>query len=187
MGANASALRAPSRDGFTLPDGSSVDREGDEVAIRDPAGRIVVRYEGGVATIVAPDGDLRLEAPRGDIRLVAGRDVVVEADGVLRQVAGEIEVRARVARAALGVGLLAARTLETTASRLAQRAELLDVEADRIVERSREALQEVREVAQQRLGRLATLVEDVCSLHARRTVVTSTEETEIDGKRVLLG
>src|SRR5690606_32454396 len=107
---SSAALQTPPRDGFTLPDGSSVEREGDEVAIRDPEGRVVIRYERGAATVIAPDGDLRLEAPRGDVRLVAGRDVVVEAEGALRHVAGEIDVRARVARVTLGVGVLLART-----------------------------------------------------------------------------
>ena len=164
-----------------------MEREGDEVAIRDPEGRVVIRYERGAATVIAPDGDLRLEAPRGDVRLVAGRDVVVEAEGALRHVAGEIDVRARVARVTLGVGVLLARTLETTATRLAQRAEVLDVEADRIVERSREVLQEVSDHVRQQVGQLTTVVRDVYAVESRRTVLTSTDETEIDGKRVLLG
>ncbi len=172
---------------FVLPDGSSVRRRGTEAEIRDPAGRVVVRYAGGTATITAPDGDLCFEAPRGNVRLRAGRDVAIEATGALRQKAGEIDVRARVGRVAVGVGTVLARSLETTASQLVQRAEQVEVEASRIVERSRDTYREVRDLARQEIGRLSTMVRDVYNLDARRTVMTSTEDTEIDGKRVLLG
>lgn len=183
----AKVVRLEAGPGFSLPDGSSVRRQGSAAEICDPAGRVVVRYEAGSATIIAPDGDLSLAAPRGSVRLHAGRDLELQADGVLRQRGGEIDVHARIGRLTVGVATVLARSIETTATQLRQRAERYEVEAAQVIERSRCSLREVRELARQRVGQMCTIVRQEYTLDARRTVLISTEDTHIDGKRVLLG
>lgn len=184
---NLESIPSVRSEGFSLPDGSCVLRRGDEAEIRDPEGRVVIRYANGAATVSAPDGDLCFEAPRGSVRFRAGRDLELEAAGTLRQTAGEIDVHARVGRVAVGVAKLLARSLETTATQIHQRAERIEAEADHVALRARELQQDVSEVARHHLGRLSMLVRGVYALDSRRTVMSSTDDTQIDGKRVLLG
>ena len=50
-----------------------------------------------------------------------------------------------------------------------------------------EAAGHAPDLAQTRAGRIRTLVQDVYTTHARRTVMVSEEDTSIDGAKVLLG
>jgi hypothetical protein len=162
-----------------LPDGGSAEVRGGALEVRDAEGRLRIRYEGGAAEIVAPDGDLRLVAPNGRVVIAAATEVSVEAE--------RLSVRSRVARAVLGQVQVTARGISTTAERVAASAGEYEVVAGRVVSRSKEALREVTELAEERLGRVRTLVQEAFSLSARRTILQSEEETSIDGRRVLLG
>jgi hypothetical protein len=136
---------------IALPDGAVAQLREGALELRDPEGRLMVRYRDGVAEISAPDGDLRLAAPKGRV-VVSGAEVCIEGEQRVSIAAPEVSTR-----------------------------------ADRIVEISRDALREVSELAEERIGRLKTFVKDAFSLTARRTKMRSEEETSIDGKRILLG
>lgn len=150
---------------LVLADGSSVREEGMGVAIRDAMGRVVVRYAQGRAEVCAPDGDLVLSAPRGRVRVEGAHGVELSAP--------ELELRAG--------------RLVTHAREVLQSAERYEVAAGLVVERAREVLRDVAGLVETRMGRARTLVEGAFSLRARRTDVSSEEETSIDGSRVLLG
>ncbi len=62
-----------------------------------------------------------------------------------------------------------------------------DLSATRIVDRARDAFHSVEGILETRARRVRTLVDRTLELTARRTSVTSKEDTRIDGKRVLLG
>ncbi len=62
-----------------------------------------------------------------------------------------------------------------------------ELSAERIVERARDAFHTVQGILETRAHRARTLVERTLEVTARRTSVTSREDTRIDGKRVLLG
>ena len=161
---HATALHLPTQpqpvdDGFALPDGSSVRRHGDSAEIRDAAGRVIVRYHNGSASICVPEGDLTLEAPKGHVRLKSGADVVIEAEGTLRQ----------------------------QAHALITKAERYELVAERIVERAQDALRDVSGFAEQRVGRLSTIVRDLYTVASRRTSMRSEKDTSIDGTRIRLG
>jgi hypothetical protein len=200
---------------IALPDGGSAELRGEALEVRDREGRLVVRYVDGAAEISAPAGDLRLSAPMGrvviqsalDVEVEAGRDVVHRAGRRVDVAAatsddapqlrveprrvevhtGEIDVQAQSSRAVIGKVAVIAHAIATTADRVAVTAADYEVAAERIVERARDSYREILGLAEERVGRVRALVRDVYALTSRRTVMTSSEETSIDGSRILLG
>jgi len=89
---------------------------------------------------------------------------------------------------------IAAGTLSTVARAVAAKAESIALTADkyelvaaRLFEKSRDAFREVVDLAETRVGRARTIVSTIFSLSTRRTVLTSKEETSVDGRKILLG
>lgn len=161
---------------LTLPlaDGSSVRVQGDVAELRDREGRLLVRYANGSVEIAAPTGDLILAAPEGRVVVRSGQDIALEAERDLVQKAGRnVEI--------------GAQRVSTTASVLVQRAERFELTATRLIEKTRDAFRDAVDLAQTRVGRARTIVEDAYALYARRTTMVSKEDTSIDGSKVLLG
>jgi hypothetical protein len=200
---------------IALPDGGTAELRGEALEIRDREGFLMVRYQDGAAEISAPRGDLRLAAPSGrvviesalDVSVEAGRDVVHRAgrrfdvcaaapadepqlrvDHAGAEVrADRLDVQARSVRAVLGQAALVARAIATTADRVAVTAGDYERMAGRVVERARDSFREVADLCEERAGRVRALVRGVYALSSRRTAMTSTEDTSIDGSRILLG
>ncbi len=196
-----------------LPDGGRAELVEGALELRDVQGRLQIRYRDGVAELLSPDGDLVLGAPRGRVVLRAGTDVAIEAKRDLVEQAGrsasirvgdetpQIDVRAedlqlaadRIAQRARSWSVEAgsmtsvARRISVTAATLAHNVERYELTATRMVERARDAFREVSALWQTRAGRVRTLVTGSHTQHARRTLITSDEDTSVDGKRVLLG
>lgn len=198
-----------------LPDGASAAREGEALALRDAKGRLLVRYENGRAEIAAPDGDLVLAAPAGrvvlksalDVEVHAERDIVQHATrrlsiqtgapdgapdvtiepGQTKVVVKNLEVQAQASRVVTGKATVLAQEIVTTAKRVAHNVERYEVTATRIVETAKDAFFDVADLVQSRIGRARTLVKGAYTLHAKRAIVASKEETKVDGKKVLLG
>lgn len=181
-----------------LDDGARVRVTPAAAEIVDAAGRLLVRYANGVAEIAAPAGDLVLRAPRGNVVLHAAGEVVlhagdaaaptvtVAADGT-RVETPAITVDAKDARLVAERGAVLAGHVVTTARTIATHVERLELTAARVVERTQEAFREVAGLSQTRAGRVRTIVDDVLAVWSRRTTLTSTEDTSIDGSKVLLG
>ncbi len=209
-------LHAAAPEALLLPDGARAEVSGGRLDLRDVRGRLLVRYEDGHAEIAAPAGDLRLCAPEGrvviesalDVALRSGRDVRIEAArrfevttdaasssatrlsldatrATLR--APHVEVTSKSARLATSRATVLARSIAVTAENLAQTLVKYELTAERLVERTKDTFRDASDLAQTRAGRLRTIVKDVFSMHARRSVLVSTDETSIDGKKVLLG
>jgi hypothetical protein len=208
-------LHAAAPETWVLPDGARAELDGGRLELRDAEGRLLVRYQAGVAEIAAPEGDLRLCAPQGRVVVEAGLDVSIEgardvvhragrrldlaagASDAAPQVriepgsasvrAAKIDVQARSSRLVTGVATILARTIATTAEEMAIHVSRHELTATRLVEKTRDAFRDVADLAQSRVGRMRTLVKDVCSVDARRNVMISREDTTIDGKKILLG
>lgn len=185
-----------------LPDGARAVRAGDALELTAPDGMLLVRYENGVMHIAPPKGDLELSAPHGrvviraamDVQVEAGRDVTYRAGRKLdiesREVklkSTKLEVESKSSRLVSGSAVVLARKIATTAEVIATRCVTLETEATKIVERSKEAFRDVSDLAQSRFGRARTIVKDVFTLHARRSVMTTKEDTTIDGDKILIG
>lgn len=210
-------LHAAAPETLLLPDGARAEVAGGRLELRDAEGRLLVRYENGHAEIAAPSGDLRLCAPEGrvviesalDIALRSGRDMHIETArrfevatpsssgtpamslsldakrAVLH--APHVEVTSKTARLATSRATVLARSIAVTAESLAQTVVKYELTAERLVEKTKDSFRDASDLAQTRAGRLRTIVKDVLSMHARRSVLVSTDETSIDGKKVLLG
>ncbi|MFT3775521.1 MAG: DUF3540 domain-containing protein [Minicystis sp.] len=197
--ASVALVEPPATTTIPLPDGGAVTVEGGAVAITDAAGRVVVRWADGAAEIVAPAGDLTLAAPAGKVVLRAAKDVEIAAGpetktpqirvGAVetRVEAERLDVKADAASLATAEATVVARRIATTATAIVQHVERFELRATRLVEKTRDAFRDAEELAQTRVGRARTIVKEAYALYAKRTSLTSTEDTSIDGNKVLLG
>jgi hypothetical protein len=213
--ATAVALReqpAPTA-ALVLDDGSRAEIRAGALELRDAEQRLLVRFVDGAAEIFAPSRDLKLAAPHGrvilqaatDVSLEAGRDLTQHAarrlelgvnDGAQQLAlepgrthlrAGRLEIEAKDSRLATGTVTLMARSIATTAERMAHDVERYELRAGKLVEKARDTLREVTGLCELKLGRARTVVAGTFGLRTRRTVLESQDDTSIDGKRVLLG
>jgi hypothetical protein len=164
---------------LALPDGASAELRDGALELRDGEGRLLVRYVDGTAEILAPAGDLKLSAPQGRVRLSAALDVEVDAQ--------RVRVRATSTELESGRLSVVARHVGCTAERLAHNVERYELVAERLVEKTRHSFRDVAELLQTRVGRVRTLVRSTYALWSKRTVMSSSEDTSIDGRKVLLG
>jgi len=126
----------------------------------------VQRFADGALVATFPEsGGVELRVREGDLTLTAAGRIVLRA--------GEVETAADLVR--------------TTATEIITHAGRVEVEAGRIVERAGDIYCHVEGLAELQVGRARTLVEGAYQLVAKKTTVTSDEDTIIDGKRVLLG
>ena len=178
MGEAARDIRPGSRV-LRLRDGATAADVGGALELRDDGGRLLVRYEDGNAEIFAPGGDLTLAAP-GKLLLRSGSDVCIDAPR-------RLEITADLADLKVSQVRVVAQRVATAVTAVAHRVEHYELTAERLVERARDAFRDVSGTFQARLGRSRTIVEDVNATHARRQVITSEQDTTIDGERILLG
>jgi hypothetical protein len=208
-------LHASVAPALMLSDGSRAELVDGGLELRDGAGRLLVRYADGAAEVSAPSRDLTLSAPQGRVVIQAATDVAIDAARDVTQHAGRrvdvgagasgaapqlrvepaathvkadrLHVDARQSRVATGEATLLARSIATTAEVLALNVDRYELTANRLVEKARDAFRDVGGLLQQRIGRARVIVDDAYSLYSRRTVLESTEETSIDGKKILIG
>lgn len=200
---------------LALGDGATAQVRDGALEVRDPEGRLLVRYRDGAAEITAPSRDLRLVAPNGRVVIDAGMDVAIEAQRDVTHRAGRkldltagasdtppavriepkgvnvktprLAAEIREGRLAAGKLQVFARSIASTAERVAHNVARYDLTAGEIVEKAKTTLREVAELAEARLGRSRTTVSDTFTLHARRSTLVSEEETTVDGSKILLG
>ncbi len=195
-------------------DGASVEQVDGALELRDPHGRLLVRYTSGETELSTPHGDLTLAAPAGRVVLRSGSDVEIQAARDVTHRAGRrlglqaglvetpqlaveakqtrlqsdhVEVRSKRAQLTTAQATVVADRVRTTAQSLVQELERYELTAQRIIERARDAYRDVEDLFQSRVGRARTMVKEVLLLSSRRTVMVSKDETSIDGKRILLG
>lgn len=145
-----------------LPDGS--------VALLDRERRVVVRYDGDTLTL--GDG-------RANLALVTRGEVAIDA--------GSVRIASRSTTAAWGDASFSFTALRESARKVVREARELETRAARKVEELGVLRQTVTDVVEHRWKRARTFVDDTFALRARKTKVASTEDTSIDGRRVLLG
>jgi hypothetical protein len=200
-------------DTLALSDGAVARIADDALELRDRAGRLLIRYADGSAEVFAPERDLTLSAPKGRVVVEAGTDLDLRAARDLHHGAGRtlrldavggrqqlelspgrthlttprLDVEAKQSRLATREATLVARTIATTAERLAHRVERYELTAESLIEKTRDAFREATGLCESRVGRAKTWVRDRFSLESRTTCLRSRESTSIDGERILLG
>lgn len=179
--------------------GGAVAVRGRTAEIRDAEGRVLVRFADGAAEIAAPAGDLVLSAPQGRVVVRSGQEVSFTA-GAERESpqlrigtaavevdTEQLDVKSQVGRFVADQATVLAHRITTTATSVSQSVERFELAATQIVERARDTFRDATGLAQARAGRVRTIVEDLYSLYSKRTALQSTEETSVDGSKVLLG
>lgn len=197
--------------GLALEDGTRALLHDGGLELRDGDDRLLVRYADGTAQISAPR-DLELCAPNGQVRVAAGtdidlsaaRDIVTSAGRKLSFDAADqqhlemspqrthlnasrLHVDSKETRLATSQATVLARSISTTAERIATQVQRYELTATKLVEKSRDVFRTALGLVQHRIGRQKTIVTDTLSMRARRTVIVSKQDTSIDGERVLLG
>ncbi|MBK8257540.1 MAG: DUF3540 domain-containing protein [Polyangiaceae bacterium] len=197
-----------------LTGGALVQKTEHGADILDVEGRLLIRFENGRAEVYAPQGDVVFAAPKGNIVFQAGKDLTLESVGPLTQrsrqdvaiFAGDrtkpqlrveeglttvhtdrVEVRSSAAQVVVEHISTVAHRVVNTATTVLTRAERFEVQAEHMVERTRDKFVEAKELVQVNAGRARTLVKELYSVFSGRTTMESKDETSIDGKRVLLG
>jgi hypothetical protein len=151
---------------LATPSGASATAEGNALSLRDREGHVI-------ATLDGESGELRLAAP-GDLKLSAAGRVIVDA-------AGDVEI------ASGGRISQRAKSLVVAAESAVHAIGHFELTAERIVERTTDALRTATGLVETRAKHARTLVARTFELMSRRTSIASEEDTRVDGKRVLLG
>lgn len=192
------------------------DGEAEVLRVHDTEGRLLFEHRPaeGRSVLSAPAGTLELRADAGDLELAASGAVrvrsgeMVELEGRavrLRAADGSSssELRMRAERTELeterfGAAIeradvrvaeanLVARTLRTVAGRVKHKAEVLETQAERIVERAKEAWRETEGLSQTRAGRVRMVAEQTLHLLAERTTLKAREDVKVKGEKIYLG
>jgi uncharacterized protein DUF3540 len=101
--------------------------------------------------------------------------------------ATKLNVEANQARLVSAKIAVIAGHIASTAEEIAQNVGRYELTANRLIERTQCSFRDVKDLAQSRIGRVRTVVNDVYAVYSRRAVLVSKEETSIDGSKVLLG
>jgi len=208
----SAGLRASDGTSATLEadDGAEVLR------VRDPEGRLLVEHRTADGTTVVQaggdlalrtDGDLELAA-QGAVRVRAGTDLELEGQGDVRIVAtdpdgedassfamrggrSELKTRrlgAKLDRADLSLAEanVVVGTMRTVATRVKQEAEVLEVQASRLVEKTQEAWRETEGLSQTRAGRLRLVAAGALQAIGEHTLLKAREGVKIKGEKIYL-
>ena len=184
--------------------------------LRDPAGRVIVEHrpsEGqsvvhtaGDLAFVA-DGDLDFAA-KGAVRLRAGTDLELEGRGDVCIAASDVDgeeassfamrggraelktrrmgVKLDRADLSLGEANLVVGTLRTVAKRVKQEAELFELQASRLVEKTQEAWRETEGLSQTRAGRMRLVATGAMQVIGEHTLLKAREGVKIKGDKIYL-
>ncbi|MFO0551740.1 MAG: DUF3540 domain-containing protein [Polyangiaceae bacterium] len=210
----ASATPPETASTATLTTGEQALVGPDYLELRDATGVLLFAYRAGALMVSAAHGDLTLEAPEGRVRINAGLDVSINAKRDIEQHAerrittragrsdtpqlsvsprdveldvARVSTRAQRIEATTEQLRVAAQSIGLDAEALVQRVEAWELTAQTVVERTRNVLRVTAELVEERAGRVRSLVEGTWSLWSNRSTMVSTEDTSIDGERVLLG
>ncbi|WP_437639210.1 DUF3540 domain-containing protein [Sorangium sp. So ce854] len=165
----------------------------------------------GDLTLAAPRGKVVVEAAtdvelraRRDVRHRAGRRVASEAGAggergeavepglvveraAVRVAAAAVDVTSERASLHTTEATVLAERIATTAAQIAATAGRIEIQAERLIERARDAYRDVDGLLQTRARRARSLIREAYQLVSERTSMVSKKETSIDGERVLLG
>lgn len=190
------------------------EEAGEILSVESADGTLLFEYRPGEgrSRIYAPSGTLELRAESGDLQLSAAKRVCLQGDeGVelsskraIRFDVGDDshfsltrrgaqllveELRARLSRTDTEVekdARVKADTVEVHADVVRTVARLVDLEADRAIERLRESYRDVKELAQTRAGRVRMVAEETFRILGERTLFKARRDMKLKGETIYL-
>jgi len=185
-------------------DGTSASRSenGHRLEMRSPEGQLLFAYDvrSGCAEVFLPKGDLSLSAPDGEIHLNArdgihlkaggdetdASEVSVDVHGV-RLRGTELQARAKDGHLKLDRGSVVVGHLDTAYESVRQVAGLLETQARRIVESTKESFRHAEELQETKAGRVRWLVKGAFNLMGGYAQLKMDEDLSIDAEQIRLG
>ncbi|MBI4952626.1 MAG: DUF3540 domain-containing protein [Myxococcales bacterium] len=164
---------------------------GDRVlcAVEGDAVFVLAVLEGapGAATRVSADGDLKLQATTGRLTLGASEGIDLVTGKTVGVTGGAVHVRAQTGSVAVEELGFLSRLVRAEVGRVALLAEHVDSTVTRIVQRAKRAFRFVEEVEQVRAGTLDLRAENLAAIRADNTLVTARVLAKIDAAQVHIG
>lgn len=165
--------------------------EGDRVLVGEHEGEawvltVIERDPTRSAEISVP-GDLRLRAPRGKVAIVAQEGIDLLTAGTTSVVSNELELRARLASAAVDGAEIVGGWIRTEVERVRLVAKSLDQLVERFAQRSKRSYREVTELDQQRAAAAHHRVDKTLRTHAGEVAMTADGIVKIDGSQIHVG
>lgn len=158
------------------------------VAVRDRAGRLLFEHdhESGKSVVHAPAGDLELRADHGSVSVVARDAVAVRGDRSIDLATPALTATAARAEGFFGDVRLVARSLRSAVEVVRHTAGVLEVEAQRIVERAKSTYRDVEDLAQTRAGRMRSVVATSFHVLSKKTIIKADEDLKLKGNKIHL-
>ncbi len=181
-------------------DGVGASVEHDVLTVTSPRGEVLFTHDARTGTSTVRGREVRVAADavafEGRTVSIAGADEVRIAGGDDRLTIGGArstleakrfraeleEARFSIRDAFLGVG-----RVEAAVGRAKQTFEVLDLTAERIVERTKDVFRETEGVAQTRAGRIRMVAAGVFSLLSERATIKAEDDVAIVGEKIELG
>lgn len=158
------------------------------IAVRDRRGQLVFEHdaETGRSVIYAPSGDLELRADHGSVSFVARDAVRLRGEREVEIATRNLTTTAARAEVTLDEGRLIARALRTVVEDGLHTAVRWTLEAQRIVERSKDVYREAEGLSQTRAGRMRHVVASTFHLLAARAVMKAEEDLKLKADKIHL-
>jgi hypothetical protein len=175
------------------------DPETGRAVLHVPVGDLSLSVPAGAVTVAARDG-VRVETP-GRVSLsgaagvqltappsegAAGSSVVLDARGTA-VATHRLDARAQVAELNVGEGRVVARTLHTAVEHARQVAGVVELQAQRVIERAKNVYRDVEDLAQTRAGRVRVVAQQTFHLLGKRAFLKAEEDMKIRGEKIHLG
>lgn len=181
-------------------DGVEASVEHDILTVTGPRGEVLFTHDAHTGTSTVRGREVRVAA---DAIALTGRTVQIEGSDQVRIAGGEDaltiggarstlearrfraeleEARFSIRDAFLGIG-----QVESAVTRAKHTVEVLDLTAERIVERAKDVFRETEGVAQTRAGRIRMVASGVFSLLSERTTIKAEDDVAIVGEKIELG
>ncbi|MCC6523894.1 MAG: DUF3540 domain-containing protein [Polyangiaceae bacterium] len=164
---------------------------GDRVlcAVEGEAVFVLAVLEGapGAATRVSAEGDLKLQATTGRLTLGATEGIDLVTGKTVGVTGGAVHVRAKTGSVAVEELGFLSRLVRAEVGKVALLAEHVDSTVTRIVQRAKRAFRFVEEVEQVRAGTLDLRAENLAAIRADNTLLTARVLAKIDAAQVHIG
>lgn len=146
----------------------------------------VLEGEAGSSTRVVVEGDLKVQAT-GRLGLGAGGDVEIAAAREVGVFAGRLRIRAQAAAAAIEDLGLVGRSVEAQLQKAIVVAERIEVRADRLVQRAKQAFRFIEALDQARVGVFDLRAQSLAAVRGENTIVAARTLAKLDGEQVKIG
>lgn len=161
------------------------DGGAEAIVVRDRAGKLLFEHDPVTGkSVIHAMGDLEIRADHGSVSISARDAVKLRGEREVEVQTPSLVATATRADVTIVDGRLVARSIRTVAEETRHAVKRLTVEAERIVERSKDVYRDVEGLAQTRAGRMRQVVESTFHVLSQRTVLKAEEDLKLKGSKI---